>query len=605
MLLAALIGSTSLSSPPTSAALEPPSIAWPDYSVSGGTTTVTVADGRTALKNAIAAGGTIQLEAGTYDLTGWTTQALDGVKLVGAGKDQTILRCNFDNTSDYSSGPTAIFGSLTGRLVCEGVTFENWRGVFMGNGAGYFRAPDGNIIDNAIANDIGDVYDAGFALRDVAIRSCGYAMYYEDKGMSNFSNRCNNIFLLHCDIEDVWIAVNFLSGGGSSNWMIYNCYFRDCIIPGEPGQAEWGNVAPGIFNALNHNSLSETPIDGQDIRIEHCTFNGIGCRATRTDNTFPACVMRFTGLVGGSWVKRCLFQNLGFDSAGNYANTHPSDAELLYLKCGDFDLEDIVVLNSCIGGEAILGGKGGIDSGTEYRSYNITNWYHDGQVGMPLSEVAYWESSRNTRQGDYLYAKAHFGHSRFNNHNLQNITLKNCKTEKGFFAEPGWSQVGHVRDVTYRDITIDNCEHFYEDSAFIRPAGGGAANLPTTFTFDNILITNTPDVTEAVFIHPAGDTDYQRIDATNIRLELVGSATNASLVFIDEPISTIGSITGEIIGNADNKYSRRGYDTSDTPLGSYSGTVTGATASITEDGGAFYRVMDWGVWESFVGCAAR
>lgn len=365
------------------AAIPTPEVALPASTVTGETASFDEASFTQAdFQNALATGGIIRFEAGTYDLGGWAcVHTTAAVRIVGAGKGQTVFvgdasktygsRDNVGANNWFDASEVDLFMVPRARVEIVGVTFDHWKMVFPIAHANSGNLGDlGAILANLAADGATpNPYNAGVILNDVGFTNVGFVM------AANQGAAVYNVYAYGCDLIDC-NAGFMLQTDPVGDIYAYDCLFERITCPEE----NRGNGKPqhstGVVFRLGENVSASTPYTG-------CVLQNLTLDTNVVWGTFES---KLTCPEGGlvnarGWsglkVKNCVIRHVGRDADGK-SGTATDNLQAIYLKASDSEIDN-VEFDRCWGSEGIVTIKGDASARNVLRNAH----FHDGPATVP------------------------------------------------------------------------------------------------------------------------------------------------------------------------------------------------------------------------------
>jgi hypothetical protein len=555
--------------------LAPPSMPFPPSRVGGPVTHFP--DPATfhvlAFEAALRRGGTIVFGRGTFDISAITPQALSstGVRVEGQGKHRTTLRGNFSLRDDDNNAVNAIVGILQGRLEIENLTFAAVRAVFVGpqpnEGMYYYPDRDG-LVGLARHVALPEILRDGIALRNFRLRDSGRL------GILMDIDHLDDVYMFDVEVLNCWHVLDCDGDNGFRNWLIYNCRFQNFVWFDNPNQRsgkQWQGCVPG-FNFHGDFGNAKADIAYDNIRFEHCTFNGMTCLIADEAAAAHEPYRRLFWVRGGGfrndcWFKNCLFKNLGYDQHGRQQTTYPYGVTVAYTK-GNMLFENCIVDNGVGGGEAVFNTKGYTTAGDRFRNVWVKNWRR-----------ASVETRRDGLARDNI-PRGLIGVHRYELL-IDNLFVENCEfgaITSGHYSS--WQGDSVIKNVTIRNCRFDSDEPgHYPAMRAVLPCF--AANESLHLTVANVRIENVthaqPEWLAAVQFEndPIGS-----IAVRDVVMDLRGNGFDYATLLHKNVDGEVAAVpTGAIIGTDGAAYAITG--AAQTPL-RLEGTTT-AVAGATLD----------------------
>jgi len=594
-----LLATTALSTPdptpdpPPSGSLNPPSMAFPSSTITSqqatfdDPATFNVSAFETALSN----GGVITFGAGTFDISGIAAQTLDGVRIEGAGKDTTILEAGFDPDVE-TTGSDDVIGIIAGRVELEDLTFKNVRSVLVASGTG---PPSGSGYPDTVAlqslasgTSFPRPFNDALACRNIAVKDSGRLMHGEEGASTADGNNTwggatdavTGCYFFNCDFTNLWHPFLWKFHGNATDWLIYNCLFRDC------GHRAWSsvdgrNACPGWRVHFDTGGLSSGDLSGgktsDNFRFEHCTFDGIyfntDVGSKETDAWMYA--IRAVNLYQRCWIRDCYFRNIGYDSAGNQKNTSPETSGLFYFK-GGAKYERIAVNRFCGGDSGMFNAKPGwmdnahgIDG--SYRLHDVQDLYIRDIEDIP-------QSNRKDNVGSDFTTKNVFFTSGSLNPRIENFWLETASTSIGIYPQFNMSNenVTLIGSSTMKDWTINGLSANNNAAAIMR-CDGASSNHPPDITIDNIKAQITSWAPSMCSLLSTVD-PVSTVTITNAQVDVTGAGVgDVTLAEIDGSATMAAEPTGRILGQSGTAYSQEGSGVTNKTLSNQPSEPAGAT----------------------------
>lgn len=588
-----LLATTTLSTPAPSGSLNPPSMVFPSSTIStqqatfDDPATFTVAAFETALSN----GGVITFGAGTFDISGITPQALNGVRIEGAGEGLTTLQGGFDVDAETSAS-TDVIGIVNGRVEVEDITFDSVRSVLIASGSappsgsGY---PDTVALQSAASGTNYPLpFTDGLAFRNVTVANSGRLMHGEEGAATTNGNTdwggaaegARNCYFFNVTIDNCWHAFCWRFHGAAKDWLFYNCYFRDC------GHRAWStvngrNLCPGVRLNFDTGGVSSADLTGgemaENVRFEHCTFDGIYFDTDPDGNTTDAWMyaIRLVNSYEGCWVRDCYFKNIGYDSNGNQKNTAPETSGLVYFK-GAMEFRRIAVNRLCGGDSGVFNFKNGWNA----TAYNLDNSFRSQDFeDVYIQDIeTIPQANRKDGIGSDFTTKNVFLTAGSCNPRVVNFWLESGDTEIGCYPQfnTNDANVSLIASSTTTDWTVNGLSANNAAASIIRCDGTSTTARPD-ITIDNVKVqidSWTPNPCSLLStVNDVGD-----VAITNCQVDVTGAGvTDVTLAEIDGTNNLTSEPTGRIIGQSGTAYSQFGTNVTNQTLSDQPTAPAGAT----------------------------
>jgi len=490
-----------------------PTVAFPASTVTGGTTDLTLADSSATIQSALNAGGIVRFtEAGTYDLSTWTTvRPSAALRIENTSGGEVVLDTGSDHYKSWiGTNVDEIFVVPKHRLEIEGgagnFTFKGWATVvLLGNNNSNFQDLYGSGFNNHVdASDTPAVFHDGVALRNVRFTR-GRHPLLSDSGI-NFKN----LWAYGCDVIEQWGGF-YLNTDPVGNVYVYDCYFFD--IGGPDGNAFYRKVGMCLYCAIN----KSTSVGWTNFYIESCTADVMTNRGTgKIVGDSENGLLRITGADGGPnrdqcVVRNCIVRRVGEDVDGT-KSVVSENVQALYFKARNVTVENCE-FDNCYGNEGILTFKGAtsnsIANPDNYpMNHTFRNlWFHDCPGAIAgLGNMA--AISGKWGGGDRI---------------CDNILIEDCVSFAHVIGSWRSDQAHGYETLEVTDLTVRN----------LGGLGGPiitGSNAATTVDITNALIDNVPG-------NPVSFLKHQSISGADITLTDVEfrNVTSTQLVWEQRP----------------------------------------------------------------------
>jgi len=452
--------------------LPPPSEPFPASTVQGPITRFTPSTfAGEAFRAALARGGTIELAAGVYDLTGWSLVPLANVRLVGAGKALTVLQTSTPYGGAWADRSAfGNFGLLRGRVEVENLSFVNLKNVFVLHVRGAVEishTPDlGPTCRHA--NRLGNspsCFTAGLAIRDCRFVACRRPVFGSAKGGEE---RPRNFWMYGCDVERCWVGGMSLATGRVSNVFMYDCHVRDTVL-----ERDLSARNAAAQNALTmewgvNSSGGHADWTADNLRIESCTFDGsaylgpveVRRRDDRHRVAWPrGSVVRLMGVGDSCWIRNTRFRRIGQLSDGRMTSA-AHNAYPVYYKGNSLLFENCVFEDVC--GTCVISAKGDDPAPLRHPSGPILRnvLFRNNMKHLPQPSFYGKHGGMIDLPPVSLNMIGVLGENRLGDTQLINVSFEDMETENGLiytYKTPGdGGATGHwqLRNVTFENFRV-------------------------------------------------------------------------------------------------------------------------------------------------------